>query len=124
VCVWGKRERCGWNAVFPIIDARVSSDVCPLFFSLGNEGALKFAFERAGFVDPVEERQPRTLVWQNDEDACGAIFPGGPVALPYSRFSPEERAEVHAEYLDSIAPYREDGVYRVPGEFVFALGKR
>src|SRR5205807_9948344 len=20
VCVWGRRERCGWNAVFPIID--------------------------------------------------------------------------------------------------------
>src|SRR5438309_9505097 len=23
VCVWGRRERCGWNAVFPIIDAEV-----------------------------------------------------------------------------------------------------
>jgi ubiquinone/menaquinone biosynthesis C-methylase UbiE len=123
-CVWGKRDRCGWNAVFPIIDARVESDVCPLFFSLGGQGALAYAFERAGLQDLREEREERTLVWESDEEACGAIFPGGPVALPYSKFSPDVQAEVHAEYLESIAPYGEDGVYRVPGEFVYIVGTK
>ncbi len=123
-CVWGRRDRCGWNAVFPIIDAQVQSDVCPLFFSLGAEGALRYGFEQAGFAQLHEERATRTLIWESDEEACGAIFPGGPVALAYSRFSEEERAEVHAQYLQSIAPHLRDGVYRVPGEFVFALGSK
>jgi ubiquinone/menaquinone biosynthesis C-methylase UbiE len=125
VCVWGRRDRCGWNAVFPIVDARVNSDVCPLFFALGGEGALKLAFERAGFQDVRDEREERTLLWPSDEEACGAIFPGGPVALPYSKFSSQVQAEVHAEYLDSLAPYRQDdGSYRVPGEFVYAVGSK
>ncbi len=124
VSVWGRRDRCGWNAVFPIIDARVNSDVCPLFFSLGNPGALKFAFERAGFVELVEERIDRALIWQSDEAALGAIFPGGPVALAYSRFEPDERAAVEAEFIASIAQYRRDGAYHVPGEFVFMLGRK
>ena len=124
VCVWGRRDRCGWNAVFPIIDARVNSDVCPLFFSLGAPGALAYAFKRAGFGEMGEETQEKTLVWESDEEACGAIFPGGPVALPYSKFSPEIRAEVHAEYLESIAPYRRDGAYHVPGEFAFLCATR
>ena len=121
VCVWGRRERCGWNAVFPIIDAEVQSDVCPLFFSLGAEGALDYAFERAGFRDRHEERASLTLEWRDDEEACGAIFPGGPVALAYSRFSDEQRANVHNAYLESLAQYRNGGGYRVPGEFMFML---
>jgi ubiquinone/menaquinone biosynthesis C-methylase UbiE len=124
VCVWGRRDRCGWNAVFPIIDSRVNSDVCPLFFSLGAERALTLAFERSGFVDLCEERVERTLDWQSDEEACGAIFPGGPVALAYSRFTAEAQVAVHAEYIESISSYRRDGAYAVPGEFVFMLGRK
>ena len=55
-CVWGRRDRCGWREIFPIIDARVESDVCPMFFSLGSPGALDYAFERAGFTARREER--------------------------------------------------------------------
>ena len=40
VCVWGQRAACGFAEVFPIVDAHVDSDVCPLFFSLGVPGAL------------------------------------------------------------------------------------
>ncbi len=125
VCVWGRRDRCGWNAVFPITDARVNSDVCPLFFQLGAPGAIEYGFRQAGFVGLKEERVEMTLVWEEAERACAAIFAGGPVALAYSRFAPEVRAEVHAEYLDTIARYRgEDGVYRVPGEFVYMLARK
>ncbi len=124
-CVWGRRDRCGWNAVFPITDARVNSDVCPLFFSLGGEGAVRYALETAGFADIEEERVERTLAWESDEEACTAIFAGGPVALAYSRFEPAVKAEVHAEYLSSIKDYKQpDGGYRVPGEFVFASAVR
>ena len=35
VAVWGERRNCGWAELFPIVDARVSSDVCPMFFALG-----------------------------------------------------------------------------------------
>jgi ubiquinone/menaquinone biosynthesis C-methylase UbiE len=125
VCVWGRRDRCGWNAIFPIVDARVNSDVCPLFFSLGAEGALAYGFERAGFVEIKEERVAQTLVWESDAEAIGAILPGGPVALPYSKMTPDEKADVERDYLDSIARYRDDaGVYRVEGEFVFAAATK
>ena len=40
IAVWGERARCGWSAIFRIVDAEVASDVCPLFFQLGNDGAL------------------------------------------------------------------------------------
>ena len=40
LAVWGERARCGWSAVFPIVDAEVASDVCPLFFQLGHPRML------------------------------------------------------------------------------------
>ena len=123
VCVWGRRDRCGWNEIFPIIDAQVNSDVCPMFFSLGAPGALKYSFETAGFTNLREERHDMTLRWRDDEDACGAIFPGGPVALPYSKFDAPTRAAV---------PRRVSGVARAAtaattahtrsrGEFAYML---
>jgi SAM-dependent methyltransferase len=125
VCVWGRRDRCGWNAIFPIIEARVASDVCPMFFALGGVGALEFAFERAGFTDLHQERHEITLNWKDDEDACAAIFPGGPVALPYSKFDDPTRTAVHAEYLESISAWRHpDGTYDVPGEFAYIRGRK
>jgi SAM-dependent methyltransferase len=125
VCVWGRRERCGWREIFPIIDARVESDVCPMFFSLGRPTALDLAFELAGFIDRHEERLEQSLHWRDAADACAAMFPGGPVALPYSKMTPEMRAEVERDFTESIAPYRNpDGSYDVEGEFVFLLATR
>ncbi len=125
VAVWGRRDRCGWAEIFPIVDTRVNSDVCPLFFQLGGEGALKFAFERAGFSDCREERLDSPLEFTNEHDVLAAVFAGGPVALAYSKFSPELRDEVHAEYLSSIEAYRRDGdAYHIPGEFVFAVATK
>jgi SAM-dependent methyltransferase len=125
VCVWGRRDHCGWREIFPIIDARVASDVCPMFFALGRPGALELAFEQAGFVDRTEERISQGLHWLDDRDACDATFPGGPVALPYSKMTAEERTAVEAEFIESIAQYRgADGSYDVQGEFVFMLGRK
>ena len=46
--VWGARAQCGWAEVFPITDARVASEVCPMFFHLGTGDVLAQAFADAG----------------------------------------------------------------------------
>ena len=121
--VWGARRNCGWAEIFPITDARVASDVCPMFFHLGTKDMLARAFEAAGFADVRSERLATTLCYASPEEALAAVFRGGPVALAYSRFDAATRRAVHAEYLASIAPYRSGGGYEVPGEFVVAAAR-
>ena len=121
--VWGARRNCGWAEIFPITDARVASDVCPMFFHLGTKDMLARAFEAAGFAEVRSERLCTTLRYASAEDALAAVFHGGPVALAYSRFDEATRRAVHAEYLASIAPYRNGGGYEVPGEFVVAAAR-
>jgi ubiquinone/menaquinone biosynthesis C-methylase UbiE len=122
VSVWGKRSRCGWAELFPIVDVRVASEVCPLFFRLGTGDTLRDALAEAGFVDVVTDRLDTRLDFTDPDDACGAAFLGGPVALAYARFDDATRREVHAEYLASIARYATGCGYSVPGEFVIAAG--
>ena len=124
VSVWGHRSRCGWAGLFPIVDARVESEVCPLFFRLGTGDALRRELEDAGFVDVAVERLTTQLVFSDPDDACGAAFVGGPVALAYARFDDRAQREVRDEYLASIARYREGPGYSVPGEFVVAAGHK
>jgi ubiquinone/menaquinone biosynthesis C-methylase UbiE len=124
VAVWGAREHCGWAEIFPIVDRRVASEVCPMFFQLGTGDTLRRAMEGADLADVHVDRIQTTLVYESAEDALGAAFVGGPVALAYSRFDEEVRDQVHAEYLDSIALYRQGSGYAVAGEFVVARGRR
>jgi ubiquinone/menaquinone biosynthesis C-methylase UbiE len=121
--VWGARRNCGWAEIFPITDARVASDVCPMFFRLGTKDMLARAFEAAGFADVRWQRLATTLRYASAEDALAAVFRGGPVALAYSRFDAATRHAVHAEYLASIAAYRSGDGYEVPGEFVVAAAR-
>jgi ubiquinone/menaquinone biosynthesis C-methylase UbiE len=104
--VWGQRKNCGWADIFPIVDARVKSEVCPMFFSLGTGDQLADVFRAAGLVDVVTERIETRLEWASDDEACGAAFVGGPVALAYGRFDERTRFRVQREYLDSIAQWR------------------
>jgi SAM-dependent methyltransferase len=124
ICVWGRRSACGWGEVFPIVDAHVNSEVCPLFFALGVPGALPHNFERAGLTDVVEERLPVTLHWASGEEACAAVLEGGPVSLAWARFTPAVRAEVRAAYLASLEPFRRGERYEVPAEVVFATARK
>jgi SAM-dependent methyltransferase len=124
VCVWGRRDRCGFAEVFPIVDGHVRSEVCPLFFSLGVPGALTTSFQRAGLSDVVEESVPVTLAWASADEACRAMLEGGAVALAWSRFSPETRVVVRAAYLASLEPFRRGGRYEVPAEVVFATARK
>ena len=121
--VWGARQRCGWAEIFPITDARVDSDVCPLFFHLGTQDVLAQALETAGFAEVRLRRLATTLRYESARKALAAVFEGGPVALAYSRFDPATRRAVHAEYLGSIASYKVGDGYQVPGEFVVASGR-
>lgn len=122
--VWGERRNCRWAEVFPIVSARVSSDVCPMFFALGSPRALARVFAQAGFVDVEETRLQIELRYADDQAALGAAFIGGPVALAHSRFDEEARRSAYSEYLASIAPYASGGGYHVPGEFVIVSGRR
>jgi len=123
VSVRGRRDRCGWADLFPIIDSRVETEVCPLFFRLGTEGALARAFEAARFTGFRAERIDTELRYSDDQDACAAAFLGGQVALAYGRFDATTRAAVYSEYLASIARFRHGLGYAVPGEFVIATGR-
>ena len=123
--VWGERSRCGWAGVFGIVDARVSSDVCPRFFALGAPGTLPALLERAGFVDAAEVRLSVALDYHDDSEALGAAVLGGPVALANGRVDADTRHQVSDEYLRSIAAFRhDDGSYHVPGEFVVGSARR
>lgn len=122
--VWGARARCGWADIFPIVESRVRSDVCPMFFHLGTGPSLQLAFDTAGFSDLVTERLSTILHYATGDDAADAAFAGGPVALAYSRFDEATRADARGEYIASIAAYRSDGSYAIPGEFVITAGSR
>jgi len=125
VAVWGERRNCGWAGLFAVVDERVSSDVCPMFFALGAPSVLASALTRAGFADVVERRIAVTLDYPGDDEALDAAFVAGPVALASGRFDAATRASAHRDYLDSIAPFRTaDGGYRIPGEFVIATAIR
>ncbi len=122
--VWGQRSKCGWAEIFPIVDARVQSEVCPMFFRLGTGNALERAFAEAGFGSIACRRLATRLAYASPAEACEAAFAGGPVALAYSRFSDEVKTAAHQEYLHSIAAYREGAGYSVPGEFVIVAGTK
>jgi SAM-dependent methyltransferase len=124
VCVWGRRAACGWAEVFPIVDAHVQSEVCPLFFALGGPGALTLAFGRAGFQDVSETRVPLVLRWSSPDEACAAMLEGGPVALAWKRFSAPARTAVREAYLASIEAHRDGAGYAVPSEIVFATARK
>jgi ubiquinone/menaquinone biosynthesis C-methylase UbiE len=122
--VWGARDKCGWAEIFPITDARVASEVCPMFFHLGTQDMLARTFAEAGFANVRSERLATTLLYASEDDALRAAFRGGPVALAYSRFDEATKRAVHAEYIESIAACRVGEGYRIPGEFVVAAGER
>lgn len=122
VAVWGERKNCGWADIFPIVDKRVASDVCPLFFQQGTGNTLEKSFQKAGFKRIDIERISAPLYYENESVALMAAFAGGPVALAYRKFDEKTREEAHREYLDSIDPYRNENGYNIPGEFVVGIG--
>jgi len=95
-----------------------------MFFQLGNGDALQDEFDAVGLTHITSERISVQLIYPTADDACGAAFDGGPVALAASRFDDNVRAQVRDEYLASIDTYREGAGYAIPGEFVVVTGRR
>ena len=122
VSVWGERRTCGWAEIFPIVDSRVRSEVCPMFFRVGTGTALEDALRAAGLVDVQVSHPPTTIQYIDADAACDAAFLSGPVALAYSRFDESTRLSVRAEYVASIEPWRDGERFAIPGTFVIGSG--
>ncbi|MCB0678302.1 MAG: methyltransferase domain-containing protein [Saprospiraceae bacterium] len=122
--VWGARNHCGWAEIFPIVDSRVKTEVCPLFFQLGTGNSLAELYRAVGFREVMSRRIQTTLHYRSASEALNAVFAGGPVALAYARFDEQTREAAHAEYLQSIEPYRKGTEYHIPGEFVVVGGRK
>jgi ubiquinone/menaquinone biosynthesis C-methylase UbiE len=119
VTVWGERRNCGWAEIFPIVDAQVQSDVCPLFFATGNKGTLAQMVQNAGFERVEEIRTSEIMYFGSASELLIAMLDGGPVALANKRFSPEARLAVEDQFLNSVIDYQlPDGSYHIPCEFV------
>lgn len=123
VAIWGERKNCGWAELFPIVDKRVASDVCPMFFQQGTGDTLRHSLRSAGFEKIDVERMKVSLSYPDEKTALMAAFDGGAVALAYQKFDDQTKEEIHREYLDSIAPFRSGEGYEIPGEFVVAHAK-
>ena len=122
VAVWGSRKKCGWADIFPIVDKRVKTDVCPMFFNLGESEVIKYPFENVGFKNISIEKIETKLIYSSEKEALDASFLGGPVAMAYSRFDDKTKEEARKEYLNSIKIYKTDKGYEIPGEFVISSG--
>lgn len=122
--VWGSRKKCGWAEIFPIVDERVNTHVCPMFFNLGESEVLKYTFENVGFKDIDFKKIQTKLKYSSSKEACDATFLGGPVAMAYSRFDEKTKAEAQKEYIKSIAPYKTKNGYEISAEFVICSGTK
>ena len=124
LAVWGERAHCGWAPLFGIVDDEVRSEVCPLFFSLGQGDLLARRCASAGLDVTAQRTRRDVLDYANADDACAAAFAGGPVALAWSRFDAEVRERVRARYVESIASWRDGPGYRVPAEYLIVAAQR
>jgi hypothetical protein len=93
-----------------------------MFFQLGTQDVMESQFRDAGFEKTESVRLTVILKYDSAEDAIGAAFAGGPVALAYSRFDDGTRHAAHEEYLASIVDCRDGDGYSIPGEFVVTRG--
>jgi len=120
--VWGERRNCGWAEIFPITDAQVQSEVCPMFFSLGAPGAIVAEMESAGFSNVQEQRIRTAMRFASAERLLAAVIDGGAVAMAAKRFSAETRKAVDEEFLASVSEFAVGTGFEIPGEFVIASG--
>jgi hypothetical protein len=124
LAVWGERSQCGWAPLFEIVATEVSSEVCPLFFHLGQANQLTHLCEQEGFQVFDCRRLKATLAYVSAAQACDAAFLGGPVALAWSRFDEDARVRASQRYVIAIEPWRHHDGYRIPGEFVVVAARK
>lgn len=60
--------RCGWASLFGIVDAEVHSEVCPLFFGLGQADALAWQRFDAATRERASQRYLASIApWRQGE---------------------------------------------------------
>ncbi len=123
LAVWGERRHCAWAPVFEIVDEEVRSEVCPMFFRLGAEGALAAACRRSGLSVSWQATLAQTLRHRDADEACDAMFVAGPAALAWSRFDDGTRARVRRRYLAAIEDWRGEAGYELPAQFVCLVAR-
>ena len=124
VCaVWGERRKCGWAEIFPIVDARVQSEVCPMFFRIGTGKPCGTRWRRRASGDNQQAPGDPARLRRCRRGLRGGVRrrAGRAGLQPFHR---GERHEAHKEYLASLEPYRKGDGYAVPGEFVIVAGKK
>ncbi len=102
----------------------MSSEVCPLFFRLGQPDQLAGLCIQAGLEVFDRRRLKSTLAYADPGQACDAAFLGGPVALAWSRFDEETKLRVYQSYARAIAAWRHHEGYLIPGEFVIVAARK
>jgi ubiquinone/menaquinone biosynthesis C-methylase UbiE len=118
IAVWGRRSHCGWSAVFTVVESEVRSDVCPMFFQLGEDRVLEALCTETGFGIVAQRRIATLLEYPDADQACAAAFLGGPAALAWARFDEPTRRRARSKYLEAIEAWRFEQGYAIPGEFV------
>lgn len=122
--VWGARAHCGWAEIFPIVDKLVTTEVCPVFFQQGTKHTLLYTFDTAGFAETEEKRFSTFIHHEDKDDACDAMFIGGPVALAWRHFDKKTREEARKQYLGSLGAFKNGEGYDIPAEFVIVKGSK
>ena len=79
---------CGWAEIFPITDARVASDVCPMFFQLGTRDTLARTLRGRRLRRRPRRAAADELHYASAEEALARRVPrraGGPRLQPLRR---------------------------------------
>jgi hypothetical protein len=118
--------RLAW--IFPVVGARVQSEVCPMFLRLGTEDSRRHRRPGQCWRGPASaisiwtdwlplSTTPRPKT-RSGRHSLGA----GSIGL--RAHDEDSRNEAHVEYLRTIQPYHCDEGYSIPGEFVVAMARK
>ena len=104
---WGTGNRCGWSDIFQIVDARVQSDVCPMFFAMGVGNSLSRACEEADLPKskPFDCPRPSTTTPPKMHAGQPLSVAGGVGILSLRRKDPR-RSSRRIHYVDPALPER------------------
>ena len=99
--VWGARRNCGWAEIFPITDARVASEVCPMFFHPRHQGHA-----RARLRGRRLRRRPLGAAFDHAALRLrrGRARRGVPRRAGRARLQPLRRGDQAARSMPSISP--------------------
>jgi hypothetical protein len=97
---------------------RVETEVCPLFFRLGENDTLASLCADASFEVLHKRRIATTLEYADADEACRARSSGAPSRSRGRASTTTSAARVRRCYIEALEPWKRERGYQVPGEFV------